>query len=88
MNRKVVVENTLTPYIDYFKSSGYDVHTLYKNSNIKNITSTEYDAIIVSGMDVLSIKETSFQNPPIPIIEIRGQTPEEVYNMVESRNIK
>ncbi len=85
MSKKVVVENTLTSYIDYLEQSGYDVYTLYKNDNIDKISSPEYKAIIVSGLDILSTKDAQFNNPPVPIIEAKGQTPEEVYNLLESR---
>lgn len=84
-NKKVVVENTLTPYIDYLKDSGYDVNTLYKNENINYITSPEYKAIIVSGIDVLSTTDASYMSPPIPIIEAKGKTPEEIKNILETR---
>ncbi len=83
--KKVVVENTLTPYIDFLKDSGYDVYTLYKNENINNIKSPDYKAIIVSGLDVLSTTDASYDNPPVPILEAKGRTPEEIYNLLESR---
>ena len=82
--KKVVVENTLTPYKDFLKDSGYDVYTLYNNENINNITTSEYQAIIVSGLDVLSTTDASYTNPPAPIIEAKGKTPEEIYNLRES----
>ena len=85
MKNKVVVENTLTPYIDYLKSCGYDVYTLYKNDNLQNIVSDEYKAIVISGLDVLSANDTSFEKPPAPIIEAKGHTPEEVHNIIENK---
>lgn len=85
MKNKIVVENTLTTYIEYLKSCGYDVYTLYRNDNINNIVSDEYKAIIVSGLDVLGTRDTSYENPPVPIIEARGHTPEEIYHMLENR---
>lgn len=85
MKNKVVVENTLTPYIDHLKSCGYDVFTLYKNDNLQNITSDEYKAIVISGLDVLSTGNATYQNPPVPIIEAKGHTPEEVHSIIENR---
>ena len=32
VKKKIVVENILTPYIEYLKSCGYDVYTLNKNN--------------------------------------------------------
>ena len=85
MKNKVVVENTLTPYIEHLKSCGYDVYTLYRNDNISNIVSDEYKAIIVSGLDVLGTRDASYEKPPVPIIEAKGHTPEEIHNMLENR---
>lgn len=85
MKDKIVVENTLTPYIEYLKSCGYDVYTLYKNDNLQNIISDEYKAIVISGLDVLSTTDTNYNNPPVPIIEAKGYTPEEVHNIIENK---
>ncbi|WP_236908431.1 YkuS family protein [Clostridium sp. Cult3] len=85
MKNKVVVENTLTPYIEHLKSCGYDVYTLYRNDNISNIVSDEYKAIIVSGLDVLGTRDASYEKPPVPIIEAKGHTPEEIHSMLENR---
>lgn len=86
MKNKVVVENILTPYIDHLESSGYDVYTLYRNDNLKNITSDEYKAVVVSGLDVLSTSDANYEHPPVPVIEARGYTPEEVQNIIESKH--
>ncbi|HSH36848.1 YkuS family protein [Schnuerera sp.] len=85
MKNKVVVENTLTPYIEHLKSLGYDVYTLYKNSNLENITSDEYKAIIVSGLDVLGTSGATHSKPPVPIIEASSHTPEEIHSIIESK---
>lgn len=85
MKNKVVVENSLTPFIEHLESVGYDVHTLNRNVNLKNITSDEYKAIVVSGLDVLSEREAGYNNPPVPIIEAKGLTPYEVQNMIENK---
>ncbi|HLR35567.1 MAG TPA: YkuS family protein [Tissierellales bacterium] len=85
MSKKIVVENILTPHIEFLKDSGYNVYTLNKNANLNEITSPEYKAIIVSGLDVLSTNGADYNNPSAPIIEAKGQTPEEIYNLLESR---
>ncbi len=85
MSKKIVVENILTPHIEFLKDSGYDVYTLYKNENLNQITSSEYKAIIVSGLDRFSTDEANYNSPSAPIIEAKGQTPEEIYNLLESR---
>ena len=85
MKNKVVVENTLTPFIEHLKNAGYDVYTLNRNFNLKNITSDEYRAIVVSGLDVFSERETDYNNPPVSIIEAKGLTPQEVQNIIENR---
>lgn len=85
MAGKIVIENTLTPYIEHLKSLGYDVYTLYKNSNLENITSDEYKAIVVSGIDVLSTSGATHSNPPVPIIEANGRTPEEVHSIIKNK---
>lgn len=86
MKRKVVVENILTPHIDYLKSHGYDVYTLYKNYNLQNIVSDEYEAIVVSGLDQLGINQAEFNKPNATIIEATGLTPEEVHSIIENRS--
>ncbi|GFN34575.1 YkuS family protein [Tepidimicrobium xylanilyticum] len=85
MKDKIVVENTLTPFIEHLKSLGYDVYTLYKNSNLEHITSDEYKAIVVSGIDVLSSSDSTGQIPPVPIVEARGKTPEEVHQIIQDK---
>mgnify|MGYP001033809897 CR=1 FL=1 len=87
MKKKIVVENTLTPYIEHLRSLGYDVYTLYKNSNLENITSDEYKAIVVSGLDVLSTSGATHNKPPAPIIEVKGRTPEEIHSIIENKHI-
>lgn len=85
MKRKVVVENILTPYIDYLETQGFDVYTLHKNNNLQNIVSDEYDAIVVSGLDQLSINDAGFEQPKASIIEADGLTPEEVHSIIEDK---
>ena len=85
MKNKVVVENTLTPFIEHLKRAGYDVYTLNKSVNLNNINTDEYKAIVVSGLDTLSERQTGFSNPPVPIIEAKGRTPQEIQSMIENK---
>lgn len=83
MDKKVVVENTLQSHIDFLEQCGYDVHKLYKNENVGNIESFNYDAIVVSSMKNVPMGATS--RPSAPIIEAEGKTPEEVFNILRAR---
>ena len=83
MNKKVVVENNLSPFIEHLKSAGYDVTTLNKNVNLSNITTDEYRAIVVSGLDTLSKREAHHNKPPVQIIEAKGRTPQEVESIIK-----
>lgn len=83
MDKKVVVENTLQSHIDFLEKSGYDVHKLYKNQNINNIESFNYDAIVVSSMS--EGFSGGHGRPSAPVIEAKGKTPEEVFNILRTR---
>ncbi len=83
IEKKVVVENTLKSHIDFLEKSGYDVHKLYKNENVNNIESFQYDGIVVSSMKNVPMGAGS--RPSAPIIEAEGKTPEEVFNILRSR---
>lgn len=83
MDKKVVVENTLKSHIDFLEKCGYDVHKLYKNENVNNIESFDYDAIVISSMKNVPMEGTS--RPSAPIIEAEGKTPEEVFNILRTR---
>lgn len=80
MEKKVVVENTLKPYIEFLEESGYDVHKLYKNENASRIESTKYDGVVVSSTKSIPIKRNSKLN--VPIIEAEGKTPKEVLDIL------
>ncbi|RKD30605.1 YkuS family protein [Thermohalobacter berrensis] len=82
--KKIVVENTLEPYIEYLKNNGYDVHKLYLNKNANNITSPEYEAIILSNKNKMNTTQGNINN--LPVIETKGKSPQDVYN--ELRNLR
>ncbi|MGF7060359.1 YkuS family protein [Brassicibacter mesophilus] len=85
MNRKIVVENTLTSHIDFLEKSGYDVHKLYKNENLNNITSFDYDGIVISDKNNIDLNTGKDYRTGAPIIEAKNKTPEEVYNILRGR---
>ncbi|WP_425447683.1 YkuS family protein [Dethiothermospora halolimnae] len=85
MEKKVVVENTLKSHIDFLENSGYDVHKLYKNKNLNNITSFDYDGIVVSDTNKTNMSSSTDYRTGAPIIEAKNKTPEEVYNILRSR---
>jgi len=85
MDKRVVVENTLESYISFLEDAGYDVHKLYKNENVNSISSFDYDGIVISDSSSLSLSHTEGNRPSAPIIEAKGKTPEEVFNILRSR---
>ncbi len=84
MHKKIVVENTLQSHIDFLEKSGYDVHKLYKNENLYNITSSKYDGIIVNDLNEISSGENINYKTNSPVIEAKGKTPEQVYDILNS----
>ncbi|MTI69640.1 MAG: hypothetical protein FH751_05215 [Firmicutes bacterium] len=80
MNKKIVVENTLTDVRSYFKDKGYDVRTMYKNSTLDDITTNDYEAIILEKDTLGELKTSS------PIIEASGLSAEDIYKKLN--NIK
>lgn len=85
MNKKVVVDNTLTSHIDYLKDAGYDVHKLYKNENVNLITSFDYDGIVIADKNNVDLNAGNDYRTGAPIIEAKNKTPEEVYNILRGR---
>lgn len=85
MNKKVVVENTLKSHIDFLERSGYDVHKLYKNENLNNIISFEYDGIVINDLDQINTDSSTDYRPGAPVIEAKDKSPEEVFNILRSR---
>lgn len=80
MTKKVAVENTLERVSQYLADQGYDVQTMYQNDTLYDITSDEYDAVVVSErsyFDRNRIKTNA------PIIEAAGSTPEQVYEKIK-----
>ena len=84
MHKKIVVENSLQNHIDFLEKSGYDVHKLYKNENLYNITSSKYAGIIVDDLSKIGSESNTNNKTNAPIIEAKGKTPEQVYDILNS----
>lgn len=85
MDKKIVVENTLQSHIDFLEKSGYDVHKLYRNKNLNNITSFDYDGIVVNDTREINLESGKDYRTGAPIIEAKGKSPEEIFNILRSR---
>lgn len=85
MTRKVVVENTLDSYINYFKKSGYDVHKLYVKENIGNVMNSDYDGIIIEDINKVTPELHPNYINAAPIIEAKGKTPKDVYSLLSGK---
>ncbi len=82
MNRKIAVERSLTPVMEYLSEKGYKVEGIDINSEYsKNIE--QYDAIVVTGMnkDFLGIQDVVSK---IPVIDARGLNAEQVYDRISN----
>lgn len=80
MNRKIAVERSLTPVMEYLSEKGYNVEGIdFSKEYSKDID--KYDAIVVTGMnkDFLGVQDTVSK---IPVIEAKGLNAEEVYNRI------
>lgn len=83
MKKKVVVENTLEDIKNYLGQKGYDVRTMYRNDTLNDITSNEYEAIIVSDVNNGNLPKNLKGNTSI--IEAAGLTPEQVYETIRNK---
>lgn len=89
MDKKVVVESSLRDHIEYLEKYGYQVDTINKPEDINNVESFDYDAVVVSSLSSSSLNsslgEGSSSRPSAPVVEAKGKTPEEVYNILRGR---
>lgn len=81
--KKIVVENALEDVRNYFADQGYDVRTMYKNDTLEDITSSEYEAIIISDKNNTNLSKRI--STPAPVIEAAGLTPQQVYDKVSKK---
>ncbi len=82
MNRKIAVENGLTPVMEYLSEKGYKVDGIDLGSEYKKDID-KYDAIVVTGMDkdFLGVQDVVSK---IPVIDARGLSAEQVYKRISS----
>lgn len=82
MSRKIAVEHSLTPVMEYLSEKGYKVEGIDLGSELsKDID--RYDAIVVTGMnkDFLGVQDTVSK---IPVIDARGLNAEQIYNRISN----
>ncbi len=83
MTKKVVVENNLEDVRNYLGEKGYDVRTMYRNDTLYDITSDEYEAIVVSDLNNMNLSRGL--KARTSIIEAAGLTPEQVYEVIHNK---
>ncbi len=80
MNKTIAVEHNLTPVAELLSEKGYKVESIEFSEEFgKNMD--QYDALVVTGMnkDFLGMQDVV---SPIPIIDAKGLTAEQVYNQI------
>lgn len=84
MNKRVIVENSLSEYIEFLEESGYEVEKIDDLENTSDMHSFDYDAVVISNADDFPMDASSFR-PGAPVVEAENKTPEEVFNILRSR---
>lgn len=89
MDKKVAVEETLHDHISFLEKCGYEVDKISSSSHANSVESFDYDAVVVSSIDSNTLSTSSFSGsssrPSAPIVEAKGKTPEEVFNILRAR---
>lgn len=83
MNRKIAVEQSLTPVRDFLSQKGYSVDIVDLDTEFtKNME--KYDAIVVTGLsdDFLGVEDT---NTKSAVINAKGLTAEQVYTQIKNK---
>ncbi|MFT9496636.1 YkuS family protein [Anaerosolibacter sp.] len=83
MTKKVVVENNLEEVRVYLGEKGYDVRTMYRNDTLQDITSDNYEAIIVSDLNNMNLSQGL--KAKASIVEAAGLTPEQIYQIIHNK---
>ena len=83
MNRKIAVENGLTPVMEYLSEKGYKVDGIDLSSEYRKDID-KYDAIVVTGMnkDFLGVHDVVSK---VPVIDASGLSAEQVYKSISSK---
>lgn len=86
MDKRVAVEDSLQDYIEFLEKSGYEVDRIQSPADANMVQSFDYDAVVVSVVDESAMRKSTFfqtsDRPSAPIVEARGKTPEEVFNIL------
>lgn len=89
MDKRVAVEESLHDYIDFLEKSGYEVDRISSSTDANSVQGFDYDAVVVSSVDKSSMGMSTFSQtssrPSAPIVEAKGKTPEEVFNILRTR---
>lgn len=89
MDKRVAVEDSLHEHIKFLEKSGYEVDRISSAADANIVQDFDYDAVVVSNMDYSSMKESVFSQTSgrasAPIVEAKGKTPEEVFNILRTR---
>ncbi|MDI9475842.1 MAG: YkuS family protein [Natronincolaceae bacterium] len=90
MDKRVAVEDSLQDYIEFLEKSGYEVDRIQSPADANMVQSFDYDAVVVSVVDESAMRKSTFfqtsDRPSAPIVEARGKTPEEVFNILRTRH--
>jgi len=83
MNQKIAIEPDLTPFKDYLNGKGYNVEQI-SYDEVPPAEANKYAAFIVSGMNTefMGISDT---NSKAVVIDVKGMTPNQVYNQLKSQ---
>lgn len=84
VDKRVAVESSLTDHIAFLESSGYEVERLNNPMDSNNNESFNLDAIVVSSLDNAQMENPSYR-PSAPVVEAKGKSPEEVFNILRGR---
>lgn len=82
MNRKVAVEQSLTPVKDFLAQKGYSVDIIDFNRAYTN-SLDKYDAVVITGLNenFLGVQDT---NTKAAVINAEGLTAEQIYSRIEN----
>lgn len=83
MNRKIAVEQGLTPVKDFLAQKGYFVDSINLSEEFERGLD-EYDAVVVTGMNenYLGVEDI---NTNAAIIDAKGLTAEQVYSQIKKK---
>lgn len=83
MNRKIAVEESLTPVKDFLAQKGYSVDSINFSKEFTRGLD-KYDAVVITGINenFLGVEDISTD---ATIINARGLTAEQVYNQIENK---